>query len=299
MVVAPAARALVASVIPVKPPARWFRDPKLRELTPLTVDPTGRVYGHVAGWNTTHIGLAGSVKPPKSRSKYAFFKTGVVECDNGDMVDVGQITLTGGHAPIEASAQAAVKHYDDTQSGVMDVTVGEDRHGIWVAGALRPTVTPEQIRSIRASGVSGDWRPINGRLELVAICSVPVPGFPIPRARVASGRPVALVAAGSEPLVELAMKRQAKPASPNTSDVQVGMEALANRLKRVERVVLASAAKNRQRAQAAVVAAGAADSDRAAELRKRVHREPVVAAASPDDRAEQLRRRVHKTKETK
>jgi len=96
---------------------------------------------------------------------------------------------------------------------VMDVTVGEDRYGIWVAGALRPDVDDLKIRAIKASGVSGDWRPIDNRLELVAICAVNVPGFPIPRALAASAddeeghRAVyALVAAGVEPLYALAHK---------------------------------------------------------------------------------------------
>ena len=91
----------------------------------------------------------------------------------------------------------AVKHYDDTASAFCDVHAGEDAYGIWVAGALRPNVTAEQVRAIRAAAPSGDWRPINGRLEMVAVCQVNVPGFPVTRARVASGHVYALVAAGT------------------------------------------------------------------------------------------------------
>jgi hypothetical protein len=54
-----------------------------------------------------------------------------------------------------------------------------------------------QIRALRASAPSGDWRPINGGLELVAICQVNVPGFPTARAMIASGKVLALVAAGA------------------------------------------------------------------------------------------------------
>ena len=97
----------------------------------------------------------------------------------------------------------AVKHYDDTASAMCDVHAGEDAYGIWVAGALRPNVTAEQIRAIRASAPSGDWRPIHGRLELVAVCQVNVPGFPVTRARVASGQVYALVAAGTATLARL------------------------------------------------------------------------------------------------
>jgi hypothetical protein len=55
------------------------------------------------------------------------------------------------------------------------------------------------VHELRASGkVSGDWRRIGGQLRLVGLLAVNVPGFPIPRpqARVASGAPLALLAAG-------------------------------------------------------------------------------------------------------
>jgi hypothetical protein len=111
----------------------------------------------------------------------------------------------GGHADYNASAFAAVKHYDDTKSAVVDVVAGEDQFGIFVAGALRPGVSPEQVRVLRASSFSGDWRPINGRLELVAVCAVNVPGFMTPRAILASagGKVTALIAAGASPLADL------------------------------------------------------------------------------------------------
>jgi hypothetical protein len=119
----------------------------------------------------------------------------------------------------------------------MDVAAGEDKHGIWVSGALRPDVTEEQLRSIRASSVSGDWRPINGKLELVAVCAVNAPGFPIPRARVASGAPIALVAAGIEPLIELAMNDRIEA---NVEEgIKSGLELFRTRILRLENVVLA------------------------------------------------------------
>ena len=195
--------ALVASQIPIVPPADWFGDPGLREPTPLTVTDDGRVFGHIAARHVDHIGMAFGTKPPRSRSGYRYFHTGVVRTDDGKDVPVGQLTLAGGHAKLELTADAAVKHYDDTKSAVADVHAGEDAYGIWVAGALRPDVDAAKIRTFRASAPSGDWRPINGRLELVAVCQVNVPGFPIARARVASGYVTALVAAGAAPLAQL------------------------------------------------------------------------------------------------
>jgi len=194
---------LVAGSIPVVPPNSWFDNPKLEKPTPLTVDDDGRVLGHIAAWHVDHIGMSFGTKPPRSKSNYAYFHTGVVRTEEGKDVPVGQLTLAGGHASLEASAQEAVRHYDDTASAIADVHAGEDAFGIWVAGALRPGTSPEQIRALRASAPSGDWRPIKGQLELVAVCQVNVPGFPIARARVASGAVMALVAAGAGVLARM------------------------------------------------------------------------------------------------
>jgi hypothetical protein len=194
---------IAASAAPIVPPKTWFKDPGLNRATPLTITDDGRVFGHIASWQTSHIGMGRGVKPPRSASQYAYFRTGELRTDEGD-IQVGQLTLAGGHASLQASADEAIKHYDDTASAVADVVAGEDQFGIWVAGALRPDVTPSQIRAFRASSPSGDWRPINGRLELVAVCQVNVPGFPIARAITASGGvPGALVAAGAAYLAEL------------------------------------------------------------------------------------------------
>jgi hypothetical protein len=229
---------IVAGAIPLTPPASWFENPKLQGPTPLTLDDDGRVYGHIAAWHVDHIGMAFGTRPPRSRSKYAYFHTGALRTEDGKDVPVGQLTLAGGHAGLEASAQEAVRHYDDTASAFADVHAGEDAFGIWVAGSLRPGTTPEQIRAARASAPSGDWRPINGRLELVAVCQVNVPGFPIARARVASGQVMALVAAGAnvlaqmkhDPLAELNQKVDAVLAQQNQPYIQKAAE-LTSRFK--------------------------------------------------------------------
>lgn len=193
----------IADNIPVAPPKDWFTNPNLSGPTPLTVSDDGRVYGHIASWETDHIGMPRRTKPPRSRSGYRYFTTGVLRTADGDDVNVGQLTLAGGHAGLEFSARQAVKHYDDTGSAIADVSAGEDSFGIWVSGALRPGTTPEQVRVFRASAPSGDWRPIHGQLELVAVCQVNVPGFPVARAMVAGGQVTALVAAGAATLAEM------------------------------------------------------------------------------------------------
>ena len=232
----PVHMAITADGSPVVPPASWFNNPSLTRPTALVIEQDGRVYGHIACWETKHIGMPGAIRPPRSKSNYAFFATGAVHTQEGHMVDVGQITLVGGHAPIDVDVPKAVAHYDDTQSAVCDVAIGEDRHGIWVAGALRPDVDDKQVRQLRASAVSGDWRPINGNLELVAVCSVNVPGFPIPRARVASGQTLALVAAGIELLVEDRLREYGDGTQHEIDEV---LMAIATRVERLEAWMLA------------------------------------------------------------
>lgn len=242
---------IAASAAPIVPPKSWFKNPELTGPTPLNITDDGRVFGHIAAWQTSHIGMPGrNVKPPRSASQYAYFRNGVLRTDEGD-IQVGQLTLAGGHASLSASAEEAIKHYDDTDSAVADVVAGEDEFGIYVAGALRPDVTPRQIRAFRASSPSGDWRPINGRLELVAVCNVNVPGFPIARAITASsGVPGALVAAGAAYLAEL--KETSK------------MEELDNRLRAIENSTLSTEAASARSRMAGLVA------QRNAELSARV-----------------------------
>jgi hypothetical protein len=227
--------ALVAAAAPLYPPSSWYGDPGLTRATPLTITADGQIKGHIAAWDTNHIGLPQGTRPPRSASDYAFFKTGTVKTDDGQEIPVGQLTLAGGHAPLSASAGDAVAHYDDTNSAVADLTVGEDAYGIWVSGGMRPGVSDEQIRALRASAPSGDWRPINGRLELVAICQVNTPGFPIARAMVASGEITALVAAGAGRMYELQQE----------ASVLSALDSVLDRIANLE-VIVAGAAKNKQ-----------------------------------------------------
>ncbi|WP_119580447.1 hypothetical protein [Streptomyces europaeiscabiei] len=183
----------------VRPPAAWFSDPQLSLPTPITVTDDGRIYGHAAQWGSCHIGQEGVCVQPPHEDAHPYYRTGEVACADGTRVAVGQITVGTGHAPLHYGASPAAEHYDNTGAAVADVAVGNDAHGIWVAGAIRPGADPLRVYELQAAGqVSGDWRRIGGELRLVGLLAVNVPGFPVPkmRARVASGEPQALVAAG-------------------------------------------------------------------------------------------------------
>ena len=183
------------------PPAEWFQDPQLQGPTPITIEGE-RIFGHIATWGTCHIGMAGvCTEAPRSATDYAWFRLGAVETQDG-LVPVGQITMGSGHADLRKNAAAAAAHYDNTATAVADVASGEDEHGIWFAGRLRPSVSADQRASLLAAKLSGDWRSIQGNLELVAALAVNIPGFGIPRLSLAAsalGGQTALVAAGIVP----------------------------------------------------------------------------------------------------
>lgn len=182
-----------------KPPRAWFADPKLSVPTGITVDDDGRVYGHAAMWGSCHIGQTDVCVQPPHEESHPYYMTGEIVADDGSRVAVGQITVGTGHARLSLGAVPAAEHYDNTGNAVADVAVGNDAHGIWVAGSIRPGADPLLVHELRASGqVSGDWRRFGSSLRLVALLAVNVPGFPVPKmqARVASGVQEALVAAG-------------------------------------------------------------------------------------------------------
>lgn len=180
----------LTAAAPIKPPINWFQDQELPGPTPLTILEDGQVFGHLALWGTCHIGMPKCTTPPKGGT-YGYFHTGSLSTQEGADVSVGHLTFNTGHADIRSNAYNAASHYDHTGAVAADVVAGEDQFGIWVAGALRPHLTEEEVRAFKAAPLSGDWRRIGARMELVGALSVNTPGFPVPRERtkvlVASG----------------------------------------------------------------------------------------------------------------
>lgn len=197
------APSLAAAGGPLAPPAAWFEDPKLAGPTPFTVTDDGRVYGHLALWDTCHVSFTMQgqcVTPPRSGTGYAHYRLGLTRTREGRDVPTGTVTMNARHASADRGVAATMAHYEDTGLAAADVAAGEDSWGIWVAGALRPGLSDEQVRALRAAPLSGDWRRVgNGNLELVAALAVNTPGFPVPRPMglVAAGQMVSLVAAGT------------------------------------------------------------------------------------------------------
>jgi hypothetical protein len=189
--------ALVASAGP--PPAELFANPKFTEPTPIRVREVGghlHYSGHVATWGVCHIGFPGQcVTAPRSKTNYSYFHVGSTATAGG-RVATGKISLGGGHADVRKGFQAAVEHYDSTSTAAADVRAGEDEHGIWVSGVVRPGIEAQRLAELSSAPLSGDWRRIGGGMEMVAALAVNTPGFPVPHLRRAGGQELALVAAG-------------------------------------------------------------------------------------------------------
>lgn len=233
---------------PMRPPLAWYDEPepeigdeRLVEqedgslACPLTITDDGQVYGHLARWGQCHVsnpqGPNVCVTPPESETGYAGFHLGVTVCDDGTQLATGALFTGCDHPGLRLSATEARDAYANNGTAWADVRVSSGEFGPWVAGALRPNVSELQVRILRASALSGDWRELAehpGRLDLIAGLAVNVPGFPIRRAlaasagavapslvrtaaRVVNGEAVALVASGIvTPCPECARRQRAE-----------------------------------------------------------------------------------------
>lgn len=169
---------MASAALAEAPPLEWFARPS--EVGPVTVD-GNRVYGYVALRDTCHIGLPGCVTMPDSLSGLSHFLRKSVVTASGETVPVGVLTVGGGHADPDLGAVPAMAHYDDVGAAVAKVFAGQDEHGTWVAGYVLPYADPVKVQQLSDLDVSVDCRPIGGNLELVAVCAVNTPGFPVLR----------------------------------------------------------------------------------------------------------------------
>jgi hypothetical protein len=212
--------AIVAAAAPVTPPKTWFENPDFAARTPLRVTAEGRVFGHAACWDVCHTGFSGEcVTAPKSASQYAYFLTGEVLTEEGEYLPVGTITMGTGHADTSWSASKSLAHYDNTGLQVALVNCGEDQFGIWVAGSLVPGIEEKKVAELRRSPLSGDWRRIAGKMELIRALAVNSPGFPVVRSK--GKRVQALVAAGIVSPLEVDVDVQPTPLTVSEDNERV------------------------------------------------------------------------------
>jgi hypothetical protein len=161
---------------------------------------------HIAQWGVCHqspkfLNNGQCVMAPRSRVDYAAFHgTGSVVTAEGERLGVGRMTADTGHASDHVSVdfRRALAHYDNSGLTTAVVRAGEDEFGIWVAGALHPSASEEQVYTMRTNPPSGDWRPFGAGTELCQVLFVNHPGFPmvVAEKKPQTGQITRLVAAG-------------------------------------------------------------------------------------------------------
>ncbi len=246
-----------AGHIPVAPPKAWFDKPELPAAIPLQVSPEGRVYGVIADRRAKHIGFPHGDRrgrpvgvPTDGDMKFSFFQNKSVLTAEGVMVTTG-VLVDGGTHPLDEygnpdlymSADSARAYYS-TLDVVADVRLyWDERYGIIAAGAVRPDATPVQIRRLRASDVSPDWRPIDGKREVVGLVTVPVSGFITPEhadqyALVASGGRVGWDFEAGQPLAAVGVsmvRREGFGAELSLAELREEVEELKSVVSRLRR----------------------------------------------------------------
>jgi hypothetical protein len=169
------------------PPADWFDEPtEVPEIGAITVTEDGRFFGYLAPRQVAHRGYRDKrVTVPTGNVDYGIWMNRATMVDDGKgsfaKLATGPITMDCGHAPMGPKGAPRREHYDNACSVVATARVGENRRGVWIAGALIPGVNAEQVSRMMACQLSGDWGPHRerpGKRELAAALLVPVPGFP-------------------------------------------------------------------------------------------------------------------------
>lgn len=285
-------QATMLASAPALPPAEWFEIPEPDGLQPLRYEPDGRVYGHIAAWDSCHRGFVNGsfsecVRPPRSASNYEQFHLGHIRTADGKTVPVGKITFDTTHAPLAASLSAATRHYDDTGTVGAYVRAKDGEHGIWVSGVLRSDLDEAQVQRLRASPPSGDWRLSRGSLELIAALAVPVPGFAVPQlALAASGEVQALVLPSWEVAEAPEPEQEPEPAAPPPSPAQIRERYL------LEQRVLNAAVLTSERRKRLPDSAFAIPEKRAYPIHDRAHAANALARSSGKPEEARVRRAV-------
>ncbi|MGW2100374.1 phage minor head protein [Streptomyces olivaceoviridis] len=187
-------------------PAAWFREPTLEELPPGSggvhiVD--GRAYGWVAQAGVPHAVHGRKVTIEKLAARgldLSHFLRAKFRLDDGTEVRAGAMTMNVGHHRDGYECETAVCQFDDTRTVAAVITVGVNEGGMWFSGAAAPWLSPWDRTVFAACQPSyhmtqGD----DGRWQLRAVLSVPVPGHssPLSAAAVVDRANLALTAAAA------------------------------------------------------------------------------------------------------
>lgn len=187
-------------------PAGWFREPTREELPPGSggvhiVD--GRAYGWVAQAGVPHAAHGRKVTIEKLAARgldYSHFLRTKFRLDDGTEVRAGVMTMNVGHHRDGYECETAVCQFDDSRTVGAVVTVGMSDGGLWFSGAAAPWLSPWDRTVFQACQPSYHMtQGQDGRWQLKAVLSVPVPGHssPLTAAAVIDRANLALTAAAA------------------------------------------------------------------------------------------------------
>ncbi|MEU0627766.1 phage minor head protein [Streptomyces sp. NPDC005989] len=202
-------------------PAAWFREPTREELPPGSggvhiVD--GRAYGWVAQAGVAHAAYGRKVTIEKLAARgldYSHFLRTKFRLDDGTEVRAGAMTMNVGHHRDGYECETNVCQFDDTRTVGAVVTVGMSEGGMWFSGAAAPWLSQWDRTVFQACQPSYHMtQGQDGRWQLKAVLSVPVPGHssPLTAAAVIDRANLALTAA-AEVLDEAASTSEPEPAT--------------------------------------------------------------------------------------
>lgn len=170
-------------------PPRWFFDEPadMPEIGGISVSADGRFFGYVAPVGVAHRGIEKRTTVPLRNVDYSRWATRARAVANEDgtiaHIATGPITMGCNHADTRTNSGAVAReHYENSCSIVATACIGENRNGVWIAGALMPDITAAQVARILACQLSGDWRAHKerpGQREFAGALLVSVPGFPV------------------------------------------------------------------------------------------------------------------------
>ncbi|MFJ7489691.1 phage minor head protein [Streptomyces sp. NPDC097727] len=200
-------------------PAVWFREPTREELPPGSggvhiVD--GRAYGWVAQAGVPHAAHGRKVTIEKLAARgldYSHFLRTRFRLDDGTEVRAGAMTMNVGHHRDGFECETAVCQFDDTRTVGAVVTVGMNDGGMWFSGAAAPWLSAWDRTVFQACQPSYHMtQGRDGRWQLKAVLSVPVPGHssPLTAAAVIDRANLALTAAAAV-IDEAASTPEAEP----------------------------------------------------------------------------------------
>lgn len=215
-------------------PAAWFREPTAEELPPGSAGvhyEGGRVFGWVAQAGVPHATHGARITVDKLAGSqgldYSHFLRQRFTLDDGSEVRAGAFTMNVGHHRDGFECETAACQFDDSRTVAAVVTVGMNEGGLWFSGAAGPWLSEWDLRAFTVCQPSYHLTQGNdGRWQLRAVLSVPVPGHSSPLVAAAIDRSnLALTASAAVLAPETAVRPE--PVAELTVDLLPDMSPAA------------------------------------------------------------------------